>query len=137
MSRNVIAVLVVATVASVVPARAQVSDAWKSAAIIGGSTAAGSYVGYRVAGSAGAYVGAALGGAAGYAIDQRRRQSEYGYSNDGNNGGDYGNDGSNGSDGSYGPDDRSQRSSRRNRGASQYPPDDPDANYYAASPRSR
>jgi hypothetical protein len=132
ISRNVIAVLVVATVASVVPARAQVSDAWKSAAIIGGSTAAGAYVGHKVGGNSGAYVGAAVGAAAGYAIDRRRRQNEY------NN--DYSNDdpyGDNGDRGSYGNDDRSSANGRYNRGGNPYPSDNPDPNYYAASSRRR
>src|ERR1700744_2403947 len=61
---------------SVVPARAQSSDTWKSVAIIGGSTAAGAYIGHKVAGTTGAYVGAAVGASAGYAIDRRRRQNE-------------------------------------------------------------
>jgi hypothetical protein len=95
------ALLLAVTFVSVLPAHAQSNDAWKSAAIIGGSTAAGAYIGHRVAGTAGAYVGAAVGASAGYAIDRRRRQSEYynngyGYGNGGNyngNGGYYGNNG--------------------------------------------
>ena len=59
------------------PAQAQSANTWKSIAIIGGSTAAGAYVGHKVAGPAGAWVGAGLGAAAGYAIDRRRRQNEY------------------------------------------------------------
>ncbi len=89
------ALLLVAMCASVKPAQAQSSDTWKSVAIIGGSTAAGAYIGHKVAGSTGAYVGAAAGAATGYAIDRRRRQNEYNsYNNDypyGNNGGYYGN----------------------------------------------
>ena len=76
---------------AVAPAQAQNGDAWKSAAIIGGSTAAGAIVGYKIAGSRGAYVGAAVGGTAGYAIDQRRRANEYNNGYYGDNGGNYGN----------------------------------------------
>lgn len=92
-----IALLLVASFMSVKPAQAQVSsDTWKSVAIIGGSTAAGAYIGHRVAGSTGAYVGAAAGAATGYAIDRRRRQSEY-------NSGYYGNNGPYSSNGGYYP----------------------------------
>ncbi|HXF14060.1 MAG TPA: hypothetical protein VN517_12965 [Terriglobales bacterium] len=80
------------------PAQAQSSDTWKSIAIIGGSTAAGAYIGHKVAGPTGAWVGAGVGATTGYAIDRRRRANEYynqygdgGYY--GNNGGYYGNDG--------------------------------------------
>jgi hypothetical protein len=102
----------VATFTSVAmqPAQAQSSDTWKSVAIIGGSTAAGAYIGHKMAGSTGAMVGAGLGASAGYAIDRRRRANQYynqtaydnsGYYGDnsgyyggnGNNGGYYGNDG--------------------------------------------
>ncbi len=69
------------------PAQAQSNDAWISAAIIGGSTAAGAIIGHRVAGTTGAYVGAAVGGATGYAIDRRRRQSRYNNGYYGDNGG--------------------------------------------------
>jgi hypothetical protein len=97
-STRFMALLLVATVASVMPAHAQSADTWKSIVIIGGSTAAGAYIGHKVAGRNGAYVGAATGAAAGYAIDRRRRQNRD-YNNDyayddgyyGNNGGDYGN----------------------------------------------
>ena len=91
-SSRFIVLLLVATVASVMPAHAQSADTWKSIAIIGGSTAAGAYIGHRVAGSTGAYVGAAAGAATGYAIDRHRRQNEY-YNNDysSSNGGYYGN----------------------------------------------
>jgi len=92
-----IALLLAGMIASSAPARAQANDAWISAAIIGGSTAAGAIIGHRVAGTTGAYVGAAVGGATGYAIDRRRRQSQYnnGYygDNGGNNGRPYGNNG--------------------------------------------
>lgn len=81
------------------PAQAQSADTWKSVAIIGGSTAAGAYIGHKVAGRTGALVGAGVGASAGYAIDRRRRANEYnqyayedgGYY--GNNGGSYGNNG--------------------------------------------
>ncbi len=59
------------------PAHAQSADTWKSVAIIGGSTAAGAYVGHKVAGRTGAWIGAGVGASAGYAIDRRRRQNEY------------------------------------------------------------
>lgn len=52
-------------------------DYWKSAAIIGGSTAAGAYIGHKVGGTAGTVIGAGVGASAGYAIDRRRRQSQY------------------------------------------------------------
>ena len=99
-SSRLVALLLVATFASVMPARAQSADTWKSIAIIGGSTAAGAYIGHKVGGSRGAYVGAAVGASAGYAIDSRRRQNEnynsdYAYGDGGyygNNGGYYGND---------------------------------------------
>lgn len=71
-----IALLVLATFTYVMPASAQSADTWKSVAIIGGSTAAGAYVGHKVAGTKGAYIGAAVGASAGYAIDRRRRQNE-------------------------------------------------------------
>jgi hypothetical protein len=97
---RLVALLLVMTFTSVMPARAQSADTWKSIAIIGGSTAAGAYIGHKVGGSRGAYVGAAVGASAGYAIDRRRRQNES-YNNDnpygdggyyGDNGGYYGND---------------------------------------------
>jgi hypothetical protein len=69
-------VLLVATFTYVIPASAQSADTWKSIAIIGGSTAAGAYIGHKVAGTTGAYVGGAVGAAAGYAIDRHRRQNE-------------------------------------------------------------
>lgn len=111
------ALLVIATLAAAVPARAQSSDTWKSVAIIGGSTAAGAYIGHRVGGTTGAYVGAAVGATAGYAIDRKRRQNEYnnyGYNNDGgyypSNGGYYPSNGNGGyypNDGYYGNNDPS------------------------------
>jgi hypothetical protein len=85
-----IALLLVAAFMSVMPAHAQNGDTWKSIAIIGGSTAAGAYIGHKVGGTTGAYVGAAVGATAGYAIDKRRRQNEN-YNNGyyGDNGGYY------------------------------------------------
>lgn len=59
------------------PAQAQSADTWKSVAIIGGSTAAGAYVGHKVAGSTGALIGAGAGASGGYAIDRRRRANAY------------------------------------------------------------
>ncbi len=110
-STSLVAVLLVAAWVSVTPAQAQSSDTWKSVAIIGGSTAAGAYIGHKVGGTTGAYVGAAAGAATGYAIDRRRRQNEYynsDYSN--GNGGYYGNsypysgnNGYNGDSGNYYP----------------------------------
>ena len=90
------------TVLAMPPAQAQSSDTWKSVAIIGGSTAAGAYIGHKIAGPTGTWIGAGVGATAGYAIDRRRRANEYrdqsGYydPNAGNydpNGGYYGNDG--------------------------------------------
>ncbi len=66
------------------PAQAQSSDTWKSVAIIGGSTAAGAYVGHKIAGPTGAWIGAGVGATAGYAIDKKRRDNQYnqyGYNN--------------------------------------------------------
>jgi len=79
-------------------AQAQSADTWKSVVIIGGSTAAGAYIGHKVAGRTGAVVGAGVGASAGYAIDRRRRANEYynQYGDNayyGNNGGYYGNGG--------------------------------------------
>jgi hypothetical protein len=59
------------------PAQAQSSDTWKSVAIIGGATAAGAYVGHKIAGPTGAWIGAGVGATAGYAIDKKRRDNEY------------------------------------------------------------
>ena len=112
-SRFVALALVAAfTFAAMQPAQAQSSDTWKSIAIIGGSTAAGAYIGHKVGGSTGAWIGAAAGASTGYAIDKRRRQGEYnqdayyndgGYGNygpyNGDNGGYYGNGGDNGNGG--------------------------------------
>jgi hypothetical protein len=85
------ALLLVAAFTSVMPAHAQSADTWKSIAIIGGSTAAGAYIGHKVAGRSGAYVGAAVGASAGYAIDRRRRQNQNYDGYYGDNGGSYGN----------------------------------------------
>src|SRR5438477_10809600 len=109
-SSRFVALVMVATVTFVAiqPAQAQSADTWKSIAIIGGSTAAGAYIGHKIGGSTGTFVGAAAGASAGYAIDKRRRDNQYynndyayndgGYPNDGNygnNGGYYGNGGYN------------------------------------------
>lgn len=100
-----VAIIAVFTSLAMQPAQAQTSsDTWKSVAIIGGSTAAGAYIGHKVAGPTGAVIGAGLGATAGYEIDQRRRAGEYynqasygdgGY-NGNNGGGYYGNNGNNG-----------------------------------------
>jgi hypothetical protein len=104
-SSRLVALAMVATFTSVAmqPAQAQSADTWKSVAIIGGSTAAGAYIGHKMGGSTGALVGAGVGATAGYAIDRRRRANEYynqsAYGDGGyypNNGGYYGNDGYNG-----------------------------------------
>lgn len=111
-SSRLVALAMVAAFASAAlqPAQAQSSDTWKSVAIIGGSTAAGAYIGHKVGGRTGALVGAGVGASAGYAIDRRRRANEYynQYANGdggyyGNNGGYYGNDGYYGgsADGNY------------------------------------
>ena len=91
-----LALLVTFTVVAMQPAHAQTNDTWKSAAIIGGATAAGAYIGHKVAGPTGTWIGAGAGAAVGYAIDRRRRQNQYynqgyydpnaGYSPNGNNG---------------------------------------------------
>jgi len=89
------------TLVATQPAQGQSADTWKSVAIIGGSTAAGAYVGHKVAGPMGGVVGAGLGASAGYAIDRYRRRNEY-YNNqyaygdgpyDTNTSGYYGNNG--------------------------------------------
>jgi hypothetical protein len=72
-----LAMVVSFTLAAMQPAHAQSSDTWKSIAIIGGSTAAGAYVGHKVAGRTGAWIGAGVGASAGYAIDRRRRENQY------------------------------------------------------------
>ncbi|MGZ4838750.1 MAG: hypothetical protein ACXVZR_09390 [Terriglobales bacterium] len=86
------------------PAHAQSSDTWKSVAIIGGSTAAGTYIGHKVGGATGAWIGAGVGASAGYAIDRRRRANEY-YNQSANGyydpNGYYGNGGYNGNGGYY------------------------------------
>ncbi len=73
------------SVSTATPAAAQSSDAWKSAAIIGGTTIAGAVIGGKVAGKKGALIGGAAGATTGYVIDRHRRQSEYNnyYGNDG------------------------------------------------------
>ncbi len=72
-----LALLVAFTVVAVQPAHAQTSDTWKSVAIIGGSTAAGAYIGHKIAGPTGTWIGAGVGASVGYAIDRRRRQNQY------------------------------------------------------------
>lgn len=71
-----IALLVAFTAVAIQPAQAQTSDTWKSVAIIGGSTAAGAYIGHKIAGPTGTWIGAGVGASVGYAIDRRRRQNE-------------------------------------------------------------
>src|SRR5450759_138530 len=89
-SSRLVALLLVATFASVMPAQAQIADAGNSVAIIGGSTAEGAYSGHKVGGSSGAYLGAAVGASAGYAIDRRLRQNQnYNSSYPSGNGGYY------------------------------------------------
>jgi hypothetical protein len=113
-STRLVVLLLVAAFMSVTPARAQSADTWKSIAIIGGSTAAGAYIGHKVGGRTGAYVGAAAGATAGYAIDRRRRQNQnynndYQYGNDGyygDNGGYYGNNYPYAGNGGYDSDSR-------------------------------
>jgi hypothetical protein len=97
-SNRLIALAMIVTLTSVAmqPAHAQSADTWKSIAIIGGSTAAGAYVGHKVAGPTGAWIGAGIGATASYAIDRRRRANEYYNSSAGYydpNGGYYGNGG--------------------------------------------
>ena len=100
-SRLVVLALIAAfTSVAMQPAQAQSSDTWKSVAIIGGSTAAGAYIGHKMAGRTGAVVGAGVGASVGYAIDRRRRTNEY-YDQYGNNGY-YGNDPYYGNGGYYG-----------------------------------
>ena len=103
---SALAILVAFTAVALQPAHAQSSDTWKSVAIIGGATAAGAYIGHKVAGPTGAWIGAGVGASAGYAIDRKRRENQaynqYGYENSGYdpnggyydpNGGYYGNGG--------------------------------------------
>jgi hypothetical protein len=87
-SGHLLALLLLAAFTSLMPAQAQAqsSDTWKSVAIIGGSTAAGAFIGHKVGGRTGTYVGAAVGASAGYAIDRRRRQNDYNNGYYGNNG---------------------------------------------------
>lgn len=99
---SVLLAFLIAALASAQPAQAQSSDTWKSVAIIGGSTAAGAYIGHKIGGDRGAYIGAAAGAATGYAIDRHRRQAEYNNGYYGNNSGYYGNNDPNGNGGYYG-----------------------------------
>ncbi len=101
-SSRLVALALVAAFTSVAmqPAQAQSSDTWKSIAIIGGSTAAGAYIGHKMAGRTGAVVGAGVGASVGYSIDRRRRANEY-YNQYGDNGY-YGNDPYYGNGGYYG-----------------------------------
>ena len=103
-----LAMLATFTLLALRPAQAQSADTWKSVAIIGGSTAAGAYVGHKVAGPTGALMGAGVGASVGYAIDSRRRANEYNnqyaYGNGvyyGTGGPYYGNGGYNGDPGPY------------------------------------
>ena len=100
-SGRLVALALVAAFTSVAmqPAQAQRSDTWKSIAIIGGSTAAGAYIGHKVAGRTGAVVGAGVGASVGYSIDRRRRANEYNQYGDN---GYYGNDPYYGNGGYYG-----------------------------------
>jgi hypothetical protein len=104
-SSRFIALAIVAAFTSVAlqPAQAQSSDTWKSVAIIGGSTAAGAYIGHKVAGSTGAMLGAGVGASVGYSIDRRRRANEYNNQYAYGDGGYYGNNGGygDGNDGGY------------------------------------
>jgi hypothetical protein len=112
-SSRLVALAIIATFTSVAmqPAQAQSADTWKSVAIIGGSTAAGAYIGHKVGGSTGAFIGAGVGATTGYEIDRRRRANEYysqsAYGDGGyygnNNGGYYPNDGYYGNGGYNGP----------------------------------
>src|SRR5690348_16754421 len=99
-SRLVVLALIAAfTSVAMQPAQAQSSDTWKSVAIIGGSTAAGAYIGHKMAGRTGAVVGAGVGASVGYSIDRRRRANEYNQYGDN---GYYGNDPYYGNGGYYG-----------------------------------
>ncbi len=100
-SSRLVALALVAAFTSVAmqPAHAQSSDTWKSMAIIGGSTAAGAYIGHKMAGRTGAVVGAGVGATVGYSIDRRRRANEYNQYGDN---GYYGNDPYYGNSGYYG-----------------------------------
>lgn len=72
-----LAMILAFTSVAMEPAQAQTSsDTWKSVAIIGGATAAGAYIGHKIAGPTGTYIGAGIGATAGYAIDRRRRQNQ-------------------------------------------------------------
>jgi hypothetical protein len=90
-----LAILATFTLLALRPAQAQSADTWKSVAIIGGSTAAGAYVGHKVAGPTGALIGAGVGASVGYEIDSRRRANAY------NNQYAYGDGGYYGTNGAY------------------------------------
>ena len=85
-----LAILAAFVLLAIRPAQAQSADTWKSVAIIGGSTAAGAYVGHKIAGPTGTLIGAGVGVSVGYTIDQRRRASEYNNQDAYGNGGYYG-----------------------------------------------
>jgi hypothetical protein len=120
-----LALLAVLPLVTMQPAQAQNSDTWKSIAIIGGSTAAGAYIGHKVGGSTGALIGAGAGAAAGYAIDRHRRSNDYNQYSYGDSPY-YGNDGYYQDGGYYGPYDP---------GAYPYPSGFRSSNYYANSNR--
>ena len=96
LSSRLIALTMIVALATlaVQPAHAQSANTWKSIAIIGGTTAAGAYIGHRVGGGKGALIGTGVGATTGYVIDRHRRANQYynesayrdGYSNDGYNG---------------------------------------------------
>ncbi len=73
----VLTMLVTFMLLAMQPAQAQSSDTWKSVVIIGGSTAAGAYIGHKIGGPTGTWIGAGIGATAGYAIDRRRRANQY------------------------------------------------------------
>jgi len=72
-----LAILASFTLLAMKPAQAQSANTWKSVAIIGGSTAAGAYIGHKVGGSTGTLIGAGAGAAVGYTIDRHRRNNQY------------------------------------------------------------
>jgi hypothetical protein len=122
-----VALLAILTSMTIQPARAQTADTWKSVAIIGGSTAAGAYIGDKVGGSKGALVGAGVGASVGYAIDRRRRANEYNNRYAYGDGGYYRtDDGYYGTGGYYGPYDS---------GAYPYPTGYRSNSYYTSSNR--
>ena len=99
-----LAIIAAFTTVAMQPAHAQSSDTWKSVAIIGGSTAAGAYIGHKMGGGTGALVGAGVGAGIGYEVDSRRRAGNY-YNQASNGGGYYPTDGyyGNGGYGNGGP----------------------------------